>query len=62
VNAWYHRSVLVFSVLFVGIGVALLAITAARGGGSLGFVLGGLFIALGVARFTVERKRSWRGR
>lgn len=55
---WYHLAVLVFSVLFVCIGAALLAVTAARGGGTLGLVLGGLFIALGVARFVVERKRG----
>ncbi len=57
-SRWYHLAVLVFAVLFVCIGVALLAVTAARGGGLVGFVLGGLFIALGVARFIVERKRS----
>jgi hypothetical protein len=50
--------VLVLSVVFVGIGVALLAVTAAAGGGTFGFVLGGLFVALGVARFTLERKRG----
>jgi hypothetical protein len=38
--------------------VALLAVTAARGGGSLGFVVGGLFLALGAARITLERKRG----
>jgi TRAP-type mannitol/chloroaromatic compound transport system permease large subunit len=54
----YRRAVLVFSVLFVAIGVALLAVTAAQGGGAVGFVLGALFIALGVARFTLERKRG----
>jgi hypothetical protein len=53
----YSWSVLVFSVLFVVIGVALLVRTATLGGGALGFVLGGLFIALGVGRLTVERKR-----
>jgi hypothetical protein len=61
-GAWYHRAVLVFSVVFVGIGIALLAVTAAQGGGAVGFVVGGLFVALGVARFTLERKREWRGR
>jgi hypothetical protein len=59
-GAWYHRAVLVLSVVFVGIGVALLAVTAAGGGGVVGFVLGGLFIGLGVARFTLERKRGRR--
>lgn len=55
--SWYRRAVFAFSVVFVVIGVALLAVTAANGGGLFGFVLGGLFVALGVARFTLERKR-----
>jgi hypothetical protein len=41
---------LVFSVVFVGIGFALLLVTAIHGGGVFGFVLGGLFIAAGTAR------------
>jgi hypothetical protein len=45
-------------VVFVAIGVALLAVTATHGGGILGFLLGGLFIALGVARIQLERKRG----
>ena len=53
----YRRAVLVLSVGFVGIGIALLVVTAANGGGAVGFVLGALFIALGVARITIERKR-----
>ena len=55
---WYRRAVVAFSVVFVAIGVALLVVTAARGGGAVGFVLGGLFLALGVARITIERQRS----
>jgi hypothetical protein len=55
---WYRRAVFVFSVVFVGIGIALLVVTAARGGGVVGFVLGGLFVALGVARITIERQRG----
>jgi hypothetical protein len=55
--SWYGRAVLVFSAVFVVIGVALLVVTAAHGGGVVGFVLGGLFVALGVARFQLERKR-----
>ena len=54
----YSVAVIVFSVLFVAIGVALLARTAAAGGGVVGYVLGALFIVLGVARFTLERKRA----
>ena len=53
----YRWAVVVFSVVFVGIGAALLVRTAAEGGGLVGFVLGGLFIALGVARLTLERRR-----
>lgn len=56
--SWYGRAALVFSAAFVVIGVALLVVTAAHGGGVVGFVLGGLFVALGVARFQLERKRS----
>ena len=54
---WYGRSIVMFSAIFVVIGIALLVVTAVNGGGVLGFLLGGLFIALGVARFTIERQR-----
>jgi hypothetical protein len=53
----YSLAVLVFSVLFVGIGAVLLVRTAAEGGGVVGFVLGALFIILGMGRFTLERQR-----
>ena len=49
----YRGAIAVLAVAFIGIGVALLAVTAAHGGGVLGFVLGGLFIALGVGRLTL---------
>jgi hypothetical protein len=55
---WYRRAILAFSALFVVIGVVLLVVTALNGGGVVGFVLGGLFIALGVGRFQLERKRG----
>ena len=58
--SWYSGSIVVFSAIFVVIGVALLVVTAVNGGGVVGFVLGGLFIALGVARFQLERKRHER--
>ena len=54
---WYSGSIVVFSAIFVVIGIALLVVTAVNGGGVVGFVLGGLFVALGVARFQLERKR-----
>jgi hypothetical protein len=55
---WYRRSIYVFSVLFVVIGLALLVVTAIHGGGFTGFLLGALFVALGVGRIQLERKRG----
>ena len=55
---WYAKAVYAFGAAFVAIGVALLVVTAAHGGGVVGFVLGGLFVALGVARIQLERKRG----
>ena len=52
----YRGMVALLALLFVGIGVALLAVTAAHGGGVLGFLLGGMFVALGVGRLTLLRK------
>jgi hypothetical protein len=52
----YRGAVAVLALTFIGIGVALLAVTAAHGGGLLGFLLGGLFIALGVGRLTLLRR------
>ena len=52
----YRIVVAVLALLFVGIWVALLAVTAANGGGVLGFLLGGMFVALGVGRLTLLRK------
>ncbi len=53
----YSVAVMIFSAIFVVIGVALLVRTTAAGGGVVGYVLGALFIVLGVARFTLERQR-----
>ena len=51
----YRTVVGALALLFVGIGIALLAVTAAHGGGVLGFLLGAMFIALGIARLTLLR-------
>jgi hypothetical protein len=53
----YSAAIVVFSAIFVVLGVVLLVRTAAAGGGVTGFVVGCLFIVLGVARLTLERKR-----
>ncbi len=55
---FYRVAVVVFSIAFVALGLALLVRTAAEGGGVVGFVLGALFIALGVGRLTLERRRT----
>jgi hypothetical protein len=57
---WYRRAVLAFSAVFVVLGVVILFRTAAAGGGVTGYVVGGLFIALGVARVTLARAASKR--
>jgi hypothetical protein len=54
----YTLVVYAFSAVFVLLGIALLARTAAAGGGVVGYVVGALFIVLGVARFTLERQRT----
>ena len=55
---WYRRSIYVFSGIFVLIGLALLVVTAINGGGLVGFLLGALFVALGIGRIQLERKRG----
>jgi hypothetical protein len=55
---WYRRSIYAFSGIFVLIGLALLVVTAIHGGGLIGFLLGALFVALGVGRIQLERKRG----
>ena len=54
----YSLVVYAFTALFVALGIALLVRTAAAGGGVVGYVVGALFIVLGVARFTLERQRT----
>ena len=53
----YRGAVAVFGVAFVVIGVALLIVTAVHGGASFGFLVGVLFIALGVGRLYLLRAR-----
>ena len=53
---YYRYSVILFAAAAVGLGFALLVVTAFRGGW-VGFVLGALFIAYGAARFALMRRR-----
>lgn len=52
----YRRSVLVFGLLALVLGFAILVRTAYDGGGSAGYAFGALFIALGTARLYLLRK------
>jgi hypothetical protein len=53
----YRRSVFVFGLVAIGLGIALLVETVAVGGGSTGYILGVLFIGLGVGRLYLLRRR-----
>jgi hypothetical protein len=55
-NRVYRRSVLVFGLLAVALGFAILVRTAYEGGGTVGFVVGALFVALGAARIYLLRR------
>ncbi len=56
-TGFYRRSIFAFGVVAIGLGVALLAETVAQGGGSTGYLLGALFLALGVGRLYLLRRR-----
>ena len=53
----YRRSVFAFGLVAIGLGIALLVETVAEGGGSIGYLLGVLFVALGVGRLYLLRRR-----
>jgi hypothetical protein len=53
----YRNAVYAFGALFIVIGWVLLIKTAVDGGGSLGYLLGALFIAFGSGRIYLQRRR-----
>ena len=53
----YRYGIALFAVTFIGIGVAMLVITTVRGGAAFGYLLGFLFVALGVGRLYLLRTR-----
>lgn len=55
----YHAAVRGFSLVFAVIGVLLLVVTLANGGGpaSIGFVMGILFVAVGVGRYWIASRQ-----
>ncbi len=52
----YRAVVTVFALTFLGLGFALILVTALRGGG-VGLVIGALFVALGGGRLYLLRRR-----
>lgn len=58
----YRGATALFALTFLGIGIALLVVTAVRGGGATGYLLGVLFAALGLGRLYLLRARELRRR
>jgi hypothetical protein len=54
---FYKRSVHAFGFIAIGLGVAILVETTAEGGGTTGYLLGILFVALGCGRLYLLRRR-----
>jgi hypothetical protein len=52
----YRGATALFALAFLGIGIALVVVTAASGGGVVGYLLGLLFVALGIGRLYLLRK------
>ncbi len=52
----YGRIVVVLAATMAVLGFAMLIVTAVHGGGVVGYVVGALFIALGVGRIRLQRK------
>jgi hypothetical protein len=54
---FYRGGIALFGVLFIGIGIALVVVTAVHGGGAFGYLIGVLFTALGIGRLYLLRAR-----
>lgn len=57
-NAAYHGAIRAFSLVFVVVGLLLLIVTLVNGGGpaSIGFLMGILFVAVGVGRYWIASR------
>jgi SpoU rRNA methylase family enzyme len=53
----YRSVVTLFGLIFIGIGLAMLVVTTVKGGAAFGYIVGVLFIALGVGRLYLLRGR-----
>jgi len=52
----YRAGLVLFALAFIGIGIALVVVSAVRGGG-VGYLLGVLFVAAGAGRLFVLSRR-----
>jgi len=54
----YHGSIRAFSILFIALGVVILATTLGAGGGplSVGTLLGVIFVAIGAGRLWIATR------
>ena len=57
VTGLYRRSVFVFGLVAIALGISLLVETSVAGGGTTGYLLGLLFVALGCGRIFLLRRR-----
>jgi hypothetical protein len=58
---YYSQGVLVLGLLLVGLGIALIVRTAQVGGG-VGYLIGALFLGLGLGRIYLQRRGGGRSR
>jgi hypothetical protein len=56
VSGFYRSAITLSSLALVGLGLALIVVTAVHGGG-VGFLLGLLFMAAGIGRLLLLRRR-----
>jgi hypothetical protein len=56
----YHGAIRALSLVFVALGLVLLVVTLANGGGpaSIGFLMGILFTAVGIGRLWITTRRA----
>ena len=54
---FYRGATVLFGLVFIGLGVSLLVVTVVRGGGATGYLIGVLFVALGLGRLYLLRSK-----
>ena len=54
---FYYRAVQLIAAVFIGLGVTLVIVTLTSGGG-VGVILGVLFVALGIGRLLMLRRKK----